>query len=210
MKTTLLTIALLLVSFGVFAQEGEQEYRTLFNNNGIRSNGGYGAVTTGYSKIADRHAILIGGHGAWLVNHQFGLGFGGTGFVTERKTDAKLNSRYLLAGGYGGLRMEFIAMPKSPIHLSFPILVGAGGVSYVEAGRDYEFNREEDSQAFFVAEAGAELELNVIKIMRVSFGVSYRHTSDVSLNYFDGGAPIIGKDALRGMSGTISLKFGKF
>ncbi|KYG81542.1 hypothetical protein MB14_13225 [Roseivirga ehrenbergii] len=210
MKTTVLTIALLFIGFSAFAQEPDQEFRTIFNNNGIRSNGGYGAVTTGYSKIADRHAILMGGHGAWLINHQFGLGFGGTGFVTERKTDTQLNDRYSVAGGYGGLRMEFIAMPNSPIHLSFPILIGAGGVTYVEAGRDYEFAREEDSQAFFVTEAGAEIEINVIKFMRLSFGAHYRYTSDIDLTYLDTGAPIMDKDALRGLSGTISLKFGKF
>ncbi|KYG83588.1 hypothetical protein AWN68_01940 [Roseivirga echinicomitans] len=211
MKTTILSIALLLfIGFGAFAQEPDQEFRTIFNNNGIRSNGGYGGITTGYSKIADRDAILIGGHGAWLINHQFGLGFGGTAFATERKTDTQLNNRYSIAGGYGGLRMEVILMPKSPIHLSFPILVGAGGVTYVESGRDYDFAREEDSQAFFVTEAGAEIEINVIKFMRLSFGAHYRYTSDIGLTYLDGGAPITDKDALRGMSGKISLKFGKF
>ncbi|PIQ50374.1 MAG: hypothetical protein COW03_00095 [Cytophagales bacterium CG12_big_fil_rev_8_21_14_0_65_40_12] len=210
MKTTIFTIAFLFIGFASFGQDGNKEFRTIFNSNGLRSNGGYGGLSTGYTKVADRDAILMGGHGAWLINHRFGLGFGGTGFITERKYDAELDDRYLLAGGYGGLRMEFIAFPESPIHVSFPILIGAGGIAYAETERDYEFNAEEASQAFFVTEAGAELELNVIKFMRLSFGLSYRYTSDVNLSYFSSGNAIVGKDALRGMSGSISLKFGKF
>jgi len=46
--------------------------------------------------------------------------------------------------------------------------------------------------------------------MRLSFGAHYRYTSDIDLTYLDTGAPIMDKDALRGLSGTISLKFGKF
>jgi hypothetical protein len=210
MKTTIFTLALLLIGFSSFGQDGNKEFKTIFSNNGLRSNGAYGGITTGYTQIADRDAILMGAHGAWLINHRFGLGFGGTGFITEHQDDLQLNSRYSLAGGYGGLRMEFIAFPESPIHVTFPLLIGAGGVTYSEMGRDYEIGREEDSRGFFVTEAGAEIELNLIKFMRLSFGMSYRYTSDIDLTYFDSGSSIVGKDALRGLSGSISLKFGKF
>ncbi|MFT6828872.1 MAG: hypothetical protein ACI8Q1_002575 [Parvicella sp.] len=210
MKTTFFTIAFLFIGFASSGQDGNKEFKTIFSGNGLRSNGAYGGITTGYTQVANRDAILLGAHGAWLINHRFGLGFGGTAFVTEGKDDLQLNSRYSLAGGYGGLRMEFIAFPESPIHVTFPLLIGAGGVTYSEMGRDYSIGREEDTRAFFVTEAGAELGLNLIKFMRLSFGLSYRYTSDVNLTYFEGGNAIVDKDALRGMSGSISLKFGKF
>lgn len=213
MKKTTITLCLLLMATCAFAQE-KREMQTLFGNGGIYSHGGYGGITTSYSNIDGRDAILIGGRGAWLINHRIGIGLAGTGFLTEAKTDASLNDRYQLVGGYGGLFLEFIANPDSPIHVSFPLTIGAGGVSYARSynsfrGNDFDFF-EEASQAFFVVEPGVELELNIVKFMRVAFGVSYRYTSDIDLDYVASGQAITSKDALRGLSGGITLKFGKF
>ncbi len=213
MKTTTITLCLLLWATCAFAQEGS-EIKTLFGNGGIYAHGGYGGITTGYSNIADRDAILIGGRGAWLINHRIGIGLAGTGFLTEARTDSQLNDRYEFVGGYGGLFFEFILNPESPVHVSFPLTIGAGGVAYTRAhnsfrGGDFDFF-EEDSQAFFVVEPSIELELNIIKFMRVAFGVSYRYTSDIDLSYASAGQAITSKDALRGLTGGITLKFGKF
>ena len=60
---------MLLLVTGAFAQQGT-EMKTLFGNSGIRSNGGYGALTTGYSNIDNRDAILMGARGAWLPARQ--------------------------------------------------------------------------------------------------------------------------------------------
>lgn len=212
MKRTTITLCMLLLVTYAFAQEGT-EMKTLFGNSGIRSNGGYGALTTGYSNIDNRDAILIGGRGAWLINHKLGIGLSGTGFLTSSKEDAVLNDRYQLAGGYGGLFLEFIMNPNSPVHVSFPLTIGAGGVAYVR--REYGFNSdfdalEHDSEAFFMVEPGVEVELNLVKFMRIAFGASYRYTSEVKLDYASNNAPIVGTDALRGFSGGITLKFGKF
>lgn len=209
-KRAIFMVALFFAAINMQAQDERTEIRTLFDNSGIRSNGGYGAVNVGYSRIADRDAILIGGQGAWLINHRFGIGLAGTGFITERSFDGQLNDRYLTTGGYGGLLFEFISMPQSPIHLSFPLVIGAGGVSYTRSRSDFEFFESEDSQAFFVVEPGVELELNVVKIMRMSFGVKYRYTSKIDLNYNGTQQRILSDDALNGLSASVSLKFGKF
>lgn len=215
MKKTTITLLLLFFATAVFAQDREEpEIKTLFGSSGIRSNGGYGGVTTGYTRVGDRDAIMIGGKGAWIVNHSIGIGLAGYGFLSEYKFDSQLSDDYQLAGGYGGLMFEFIMSPKSPIHVSFPVTVGAGGVGYVQRNN---FNRgndfdpfDEDSQAFFVVEPGVELELNLVRFMRLAFGLSYRYTSDINLTYESSGEAIVGKDALKGFSGGITLKFGKF
>lgn len=214
MKKTTITFCLLLLATCAFAQE-EGEMKTLFGNGGAVSHGGYGGITTAYTNMDGRDAIMIGGRGAWLINHKIGIGLAGTGFLTESKVDAQLNGdRYQLAGGYGGLFLEYIVNPKSPVHVSFPLTIGAGGVSYLESNNSFsgnDFNTfEEDSQAFFVVEPGIEVELNLLRFMRIAFGASYRYTSDVSLNYSANNQAIIGKDALNGFSGGITLKFGKF
>ena len=214
MKRTTLTIILLLLGLTVMAQESERpRMRTLFGNSGIRSNGGYGGITTGYTQMDGRDALVIGGRGAWIVNHSVGIGLSGYGFMSEQKLDTELNDNYQLLGGYGGLMFEFIATPHSPIHLSFPLVIGAGGVTYAEHDSfiNNDFNRlTEDTQAFFVVEPGVELKLNMLRFMRLAFGVSYRYTSDVDLTYNGAGQRIMDKDVLHGLTGGITLKFGKF
>ncbi|WP_420384770.1 hypothetical protein [Roseivirga sp.] len=206
----ILMVAVFFGALNLQAQDDPQKMRTLFNNGGIRSNGGYGAVTVGYTQIANADAITIGGQGAWLINHQFGIGLAGTGFITERAYDANLDNRYLTTGGYGGLMLEFIAMPHSPVHLSFPVTIGAGGISYVQSNRDFDFYDSEDSQAFFVVEPGVDIEFNLLPFVRFGLGVKYRVTSDIDLTYLDSGARILEQDAMTGFSTSFNLKFGKF
>lgn len=209
LSKAILMVAVFFVAMSMQAQDNSQ-IRTIFNNGGIRSNGGYGAITAGYTQIANADAITIGGQGAWLINHQFGIGLSGTGFITDRVFDANLNNRYLTTGGYGGLFLEFIAMPSSPIHLSFPVTIGAGGITYVRSTRDFEFYESEDAHAFFVIEPGVDLEFNLLPFVRFGVGVKYRVTSDIELSYLDSGNRILDRDAMTGFSTSFNLKFGKF
>lgn len=217
MKRITLSIILLFAAVAVFAQDGqsaEPQMKTLFGNSGIKSNGAYGGISTGYTKIDGLDAITVGGKGAWLINHQIGIGLAGKGFMTERKFDTGLSDDYRFAGGYGGLMFEFIAAPNSPVHLSFSTTIGAGGVSYLRDNHVFDnFDRDpfdEDTEAFFVVEPEVELELNMLKFMRLAFGVSYRYTSDINLTYDTSNQAIAGKDLLNGLSGGVTLKFGKF
>jgi hypothetical protein len=221
MKKIIVTLTLMLFATMAFAQDGQtqdeeepKKMRTVFGNSGIRSNGGYGALTTGYTQIDGLDAITIGAKGAWIINHQIGIGLAGHGFISERRVDETLNEDFRFAGGYGGLMFELIALPNSPIHLSFPLIVGAGGVSYVrDSAFSNDFDRNpysEDTEVFFVVEPGIDLELNLVKFMRLGIGVSYRYTSDISLTYLDNQQAIAGKGFLKGLSGGITLKFGKF
>lgn len=222
MKTYILTLAFGLILSLAHAQEADNEVRTIFGSKQDRSNGGYGAIMVNYSEIMNRDAIVVGGRGAWVVDHNFGLGLGGYGFMTDPQMDNVKGEEYQINGGYGGLILEPIVGAKKPVHLSFPILIGAGGVAYnkhwQEYEPDYEYDYEtyEDSDAFFVVEPGVEVEFNMLKFFRLGLSVSYRYTSDISLSYKDDtiGAPtpnVIGSpDMLRGFNYGIVMKFGKF
>ena len=110
-----------------------------------------------------------------------------------------------IAGGYGGLFFEPIIMPKYPVHISVPVLVGVGGVAYAiyNDNHDYNDNFVEDSEVFLVLEPGIELEFNFTKFFRFAITGTYRLTSDITLE----NTPV---DALRGFSGGVTFKFGKF
>lgn len=211
MKKNLLSAFLLLLFIPLFAQENEStekknEFKTLLGND--RQNGLYGAFSIGYSEIDSKQAVVFGGRFEWITGHSLGLGFGGNGFINESHYDAALNTDIFLTGGYGGLYVEPIVMPNYPVHISFPILLGGGGVSYVTENMDFDHNMIEDSKAFLVAEPGAELELNLTRNFRLALGVSYRFTTpfDVGIS----SSTNISSSALQGFNYMMTFKFGRF
>jgi len=215
---TLIVILALTVP-AVVAQEAESEspqekqkrnpgqVQTLFDPHS--GSGGYGAFSIGYTKINNRDALLMGGRGEWVIAHAFGLGMGGYGFVSDPVYNPVDELNYSLAGGYGGVIMEPILFGWFPVHLSFPILVGAGGVANTSYSADWYDPYEhydgyvEDASAFFVAEAGVEVEFNLVRFFRLALFGSYRYTSDIILE----NTPA---DALKGWSAGMTFKFGSF
>lgn len=212
------TILILLISFSLLSilsgqgnedlvfEKRQSEVKTLFGDHDV-ANGGYGAFTIGYSEIENQDAVMIGGRGAWIIGHWFALGFGGTGFINDIHYNSSIGRNVNLSGGYGGLLLEPIILPWFPVHISLPVLLGAGGIAYVsgiEFNDDYENPAwVEDATSFIILEPGAELEFNIVRFFRLSFGMSYRFTSVINL-YDTGTYP------LNGWTGNVTLKFGKF
>lgn len=207
-KTGLLLIFILAISFAKAQDSYENdEVKTIFSRN--QSNGGYGAFTIGYSNIGGHDALVTGGRGAFIFSHSLAIGLGGYGFVNNLDYDHYNTSNNLsLAGGYGGFLIEPIIAGKSPVHVSFPILIGGGAVSLVDMyGWDYwgqpQPGYEYDYDSFFVIEPAVELEFNLARFFRLAAAVSYRHTSEIQMRQTD-------VDALRGFNYGLTFKFGKF
>jgi hypothetical protein len=193
------------------------------------ANGGYGSFSIGWTKIDGKDAILLGGRAAWIANHQIALGIAGRGFFNstgsndyyDSSYDPNMDPNYSLSGGYGGLLIEPIIVPMKPVHVSFPILIGAGGVAAMPSNWENWNNYEPNNyyynvDGYFVFEPGVDVEFNITKFFRIAVGGSYRYTSDVHLvhKYYDNTGTEISKkidtDALRGFNADISLKFGWF
>jgi hypothetical protein len=183
------------------------EIKTLFGNH--RARGFYGSFTMGYSLIDGRDAVMMGGRLSWITNHSIAIGLGGTGFINEFHYSSVQNNQVFLTGGYGGIYIEPILMPKFPIHLSFPVLLGAGGISYVSEDANYHMNFIEDGAAFLIAEPSAELEFNITRFFRISLGTSYRFPTPFDIGS-SGGSKTASAESLRGWTYNISFKFGKF
>jgi hypothetical protein len=207
-----ITVLLSLLSFSGKSQDPEFEYynsreiRTLLGHD--RSGGAYGSFTLGYSVIDNDKAVILGGRLSWIANHYIGVGIGGTGFINEFHYEPGLNREVALTGGYGGLYIEPILFPRAPVHLSFPVLFGAGGISYISNHSDFNENFIEDSEAFLMIEPAAELELNLTRFFRLAFGTSYRFPTAFDVGLI--GIPAVNAKSLKGFSYTITLKFGRF
>lgn len=207
MKRIILFFTLILMVTAGFSQFEDDSIKPRRNDDMVtlvgksKSVGGYGAISVAYSDMLNRDAIVFGARGTVVLSHIFALGLGGSGFVTDfdRIGDG---ARSGYAGGYGGLVLEPIILPKLPVHISIPVLIGAGGVALTNYTDDIDDEADViDSDAFLVVEPGIELEMNVTKFFRFAFGGYYRYTSDIEL---------VQPESINGFSFGISLKFGKF
>jgi hypothetical protein len=173
------------------------------------SNGFYLGLNTSYSQIYGYDAINMGGEVAWIANHGIAIGFAGRGFFSEPQPYFQSSSKeFNYSGGYGGLLIEPILFPKMPVHLSFPVILGAGGIArsiFYDLNYPYETTDAyvESSDAFLIIEPGAELELNIARWIRFGFGCTYRFTQGIDNNDFD-------DNPLDGLTTGFSLKLGKF
>jgi len=234
MRKLLLTLAAIgLANIVSFAQDAvadndkqSDEVRTLFGNSNQRQEyGWYGSLSTNYTTVDNKSGVLVGARAAVIVNHNIALGFGGYGIAgVEPVLDSRLgNVDYNYTGGYGGIFIEPIVAAKTPVHVSFPILVGAGGLGYSsdwmhERNDDDNKHYYEDNCAFFVVEPSVELEFNLIKYMRLAFSAGYRLTSPTNLYYKRNDSEVenntrtrIGsKDMLNGITLGATFKFGCF
>jgi hypothetical protein len=216
-KTFLLTAFIIILFLPSFSQEPDtlekpvekdksNEYMTLFGHN--KPGGAYGAFNIGYSEIADEHAVMFGGRFEWVAAQAIGFGFGGKGFINEYHYEPSIDKDVFLTGGFGGLYIEPILLPRYPVHLAFPVLLGGGGISYVTKDMEFDNNFIEDSEAFLLVEPTAELELNVTRHFRLAFGASYIFTTPFDVG--TDGTAFAGSESLEGWNYTVTFKFGKF
>lgn len=174
----------------------------------------YGSSTTGFTRLAERGGIQMGGSVVWLKNKRFGIGLAGYALQTGAQADDQLSgSDYRFAGGYGGVLMEYTFQPSELFHFSVPLLVAGGGMTYVQQiDRNINLGNRimEDAQAMFVIEPGFAVEMNVIKYLRVALALNYRYATGTPLQYEASGNEITNSGGLSGLSTGITVKFGWF
>lgn len=207
MRKLLLLFILGAASLAASAQDYEDnnQIKTIFSKN--RSNGGYGALSFSYTQIDGKDAFLAGARGSWIIDHSFAIGLGGCGFINDVNyhhwPETSLGEN--LAGGYGGIYLEPIIAPRLPVHISLPVLLGVGGISYVDdydRWDDWAFNSDRND-AFLVLEPAVELEFNLTRHMRMAGSIGYRFTSKIDMENTD-------PDIMEGANFGIIMKFGKF
>jgi hypothetical protein len=210
MKHIITLLALVALSMPAMAQEQE----TLFQ--GEVDHGGFGALVMKATPIKGDLGFMMGGYGGWLINHQFMIGGGGYGLVSNHRASTVAENLYSPAGerlyvqfGYGGLMLEYICRPTKLVHLNFQALLGAGGVGYRTDWYDDNYFEGHHgtygrTEAVFVAEPAVNVELNITDWFRIHAGAGYRFVTGLD--------ELIGLENsdLSGVSGNLALKFGAF
>lgn len=207
MKKTILFSLFLLISslgFGQNEEADSEEYNSLLK---LKNTRGYASFHAGSLNSSDESLVLrSGGSAAVIFNHNFALGVSGTAFTGFQNTSLN-GEQYSMLGGYGGLFVEPILFPKSPIHVSFPVGFGAGQNQFFkdeDGYRDWDIEYQQDYiQDFVYLEPGINLELNLTKFMRFGITGSYLVTNTLNNSPID-------KKTLDGFSASANLKFGWF
>lgn len=171
----------------------------------------YISPNVGYTAINERDAILIGGDIVYHPNRTFGFGLSGKGFISRGELDTELNDTFRYTGGYGGVLLEATLFPNNVFHLTTSVMFGAGEIVYGKLDPVAStITVIEDQRTLFVLEPSLNFEINVIKYVRIGFGLSYRDTSSADLKYQTSGNVIMGARDFEGFNFNAFLKFGLF
>lgn len=189
------------------AQDDEDEF-ILFNDRRNVVHGVYLGFTMGYGEIDGKDTYLGGLKLAYVANRQLEIGFAGKFLYSEQDVfNPRSGSNDDLFAAYGGLHLEPILFGKSKVSLSFPLLIGAGAVGYIDRDavrNDVDVDIDEDDvDAVFVLEPGVSALFNINRFVQLETGVKYRFSSQIELT----DSPV---DRINGFSAEIGIKLGIF
>jgi hypothetical protein len=204
-KILVLTPLILLVSI---VYSNAQEIQTLFKPG---KSGGYGAISNKFTTIGGNFANIVEGYGGWFINNRLLIGIGGAGLTNDVpvspqfSNDPSVDMSY--AYGQFGAVNEYVLWSDKVVHGVFHVFAGAGFTGQYErfgwdSGHDIDGSNI-DEQFFFVLEPGVQIELNLMKWLRFSPGVTYRAA-------FGSDTPGLSDSDLSAVSYNLTLKFGKF
>nr|WP_299070828.1 hypothetical protein [uncultured Allomuricauda sp.] len=205
MKQNKFLLPILLLSFISWAQTEEDDDYIEFNDRSNVVHGVYLGVGTYFGEIDGENTYNGSFKIAYVANREFEVGFAAVGFYSQQNIRTDAFEELDFAGGYAGLHIEPILFGRSKVNLSFPVLIGAGAVVYVEDNRrdvDIDFDRD-DWDEVFVVEPGINLLYNLSRFVQLEVGVRYRFSSKIDLE------PNRIKN-INGFSGGFGIKVGIF
>jgi len=233
MKKITIMMFCLASTFAVVAQHrqttadstGRNDIHSLFHKGSGKCNiplGYFIEMNGGYTHFGKRSEFIPGMSMGLILNHHWTIGITGSFFGNmqggnmhgnnfhrnQNDTAGSVKHHSGLSGSYGGLLFEYTLMPRSKVHLSFPLIIGSGSVTrehreLLSDSTETTNKWERHTKHFFVIEPGVKLEVNVIKHMRIGLGISYRYSPEWN-------RWVTSPDLLNQFTARLSLRFGKF
>jgi hypothetical protein len=215
MKTIITTVLLTLFTSSMgYAQteNNENEVQSIFGG-GAKVSGWWVDLNNSYSQLNGQNAHLPGIAGGVIMNHNFKIGFIGKSLTcheTYLQYDNIYDEPVYLVGGHGALYFEASPIDNKVVHISFPFIIGGGGAEYISQNLYPEIDDDEidysrkhmSSSPYWIAEPGANVEINVTGFMRIYAGYSYRWIMGLNLENTSA-------NALNGSNFNFGVRFGK-
>ncbi|MBN2613529.1 MAG: hypothetical protein JXB00_18380 [Bacteroidales bacterium] len=164
-----------------------------------------------YSKLFDVGTVYGGIKGGLLYNNRFTAGLSAGAFLTEALTEGPGSDGYITGlnqvMGYGGLYFDYNTSFNSPLQISFPTVIGGGGILLLEKKEPNAAGITDEQLVeggvFFVFEPAINLEVSIVKTIKIGMGAGYRFIFKSELERFSD------KD-LSAPSFNLTFKFGIF
>lgn len=183
------------------ASVGHDAPVTLFGRGSSHNLGGFGALETGYTRMAGRDLFLACVEGAFVLDHALTVGASGCGVGPRMNAsgygDVIHEPGDRLDIGYGGLAVRYHFLSRDMLNVSVGTMVGGGAIAVTN--RDSALtNRDghtKSTDAFFVLEPRVAGYLNLTRWARVGAFLGYRVASGVAmtnLSSSDLGGPTLG------------------
>jgi hypothetical protein len=184
--------------------------KTLITSDNFTS-GGFGGLVLKAGSMDGALGIFVGGRGGWVINRTFVVGGGGYGWANSmHMTGYPTNARDTNATfGYGGLELEYLINSSEIVHGTVMMLIGAGGFSVIERSDSDENawygGRTLYSTTTFVIEPAANVELNILRWLRLGVGAGYRVVTGIDANI---NGRVYDNTTASGFFGVATIKFG--
>jgi len=226
-KYTLITLGLFLALF--INTTSAQEMQTLFGGGEDKASvSGFGGIFNEFSGFDGDFAFSMGGGAALLIDQRFFIGGYGLGLTTRHlrsynvynydgTPDIMLDDVYTRFG-HGGFWLGYIHNPKKAINFGGNLKLGWGSYSFTNKRYPYEEDSWETYALdnVFVITPQVDMNMNLLKWMRLSVGVGYRVVTGVDKTYYTMEnntlveKPYMEKNALNSVTGNVTLAFGWF
>lgn len=165
-----------------------------------------------YGSLNGDFTSFGGGSLMLMINNRFA--FGVTGQSSISNTFSPKNSSPLyVRSQFGGGKIEYSINPSAAIHITLPLVIGAGLVQadslsgrsgfFGGGERNNYYNRRGNS--YVVIQPGVNVEANLLKFMKLFVGANYRFSI---LN--DNNLTVLPASALQGLSISAGIKMGIF
>lgn len=203
MKKLFLSLILGLIILATSAQNGQKSNSSTAGAPEENQKGGYGAASIGFSSIDGKGALLLGARGMAVVSKSFAIGLGGSFFTNDASIRhwSKNQISNDLVGVYAGVCAEPVLLSDLPIHLSVPVLIGAGAVALANGNNPNHWDQSQQV-VYFVFEPAIEAGYNVTRRFQMALTLGYCATSKINIQNVD-------PHVLNGLKIGLILKFGK-
>lgn len=146
-----------------------------------------------YSALYGTDQLYGGLKAALLFNHHYAFGLSFGSFLTEAVEDGPgtqgdttgLNTVMM----YGGFYFDYVTSFNAPVQISFPTIVGGGGILLLEKMEPNPVSGIVDEKmveggVYFVLEPAINLEINLTRVIRIGIGGGYRFIINSDLERF--------------------------
>lgn len=148
---------------------------------------GFIALTVSPTRLNGSTGLMLGAALYGVVGRHLGVGLMGAGLINNvQGKGSTAATRRNLTLAYCGIYSEFVINPESDIRVAPHMFLGAGGLAYhgpyteprtgaaKNGGIDIDLEIDRETDAFLIAEPGANVAIPLAQNVRLGAGLSYR------------------------------------